>query len=276
MGFVRYRQSHLRMAGEILQVIRMDRISSGRKCRIYFMAGPLSAFWSYYNVFGYFDLEDFSWELDSGGHDYFGYDPRSEASMNACIDRTFSAIDQIIIPYFEKAVDLKNALEALEEYGKRRAADRLNSHLEYVRSEEHYDEETDEEDFDEDESEESEEYDYYSSFVRLHAYHRLLAMKLHRYDEAIKDFEWEKQNALKNIKRKERYLIIPEYRQGDHQKGQRYIDGCKDTIQWCEEWIDRLQRDDTPWIEEFLKNNEEKTKEALRKEIPRLAKKYGV
>ena len=101
----------VRVHGEIIQSLQLQRFSCVKQCTIVFALIPLCQKIDYFDV-GLYNLRDFTIPPTLQQADSWTYDA-SEASKTACIQEMLALVEKDLIPLFEKCSECKETLSAL-------------------------------------------------------------------------------------------------------------------------------------------------------------------
>lgn len=101
----------VRVHGEIIQSLQLQRFSCVKQCTIVFALIPLRQKIDYFDV-GLYNLRDFTIPPTLQQADSWTYDA-SEASKTACIQEMLALVEKDLIPLFEKCSECKETLSAL-------------------------------------------------------------------------------------------------------------------------------------------------------------------
>lgn len=101
----------VRVHGEIIQSLQLQRFSCVKQCTIVFALIPLCQKIDYFDV-GLYNLRNFTIPPTLQQADSWTYDA-SETSKTACIQEMMALVEKDLIPLFEKCSECKETLAAL-------------------------------------------------------------------------------------------------------------------------------------------------------------------
>ena len=115
-GFKQKKQTFVRVVNDVMQNFAIERLRSGRVCRINFSVIPLCLrIEKEYILGGVYsrELRRFETAHETMVWDGWEYDPKSKVSSNACVDEIVRYLKQYLIPLFERANCCKTALSEI-------------------------------------------------------------------------------------------------------------------------------------------------------------------
>lgn len=114
-GFKQKRKAFVRVINDVMQNFTLEKLRSGRACRVEFAIIPLCLrIEKDYITGGVYSHNLRRFEPAHWTHwDQWEYDPKSEKSMNNCIDEMIMQIKKHLMPLFCKANSCKTAYDEL-------------------------------------------------------------------------------------------------------------------------------------------------------------------
>jgi len=114
-GFARKNKAFVRVVNDVMQNISIEKLRSGRTCRVRFSIVPLCLrIEKEYIADGVYSRYLRQFELaNSREYDDWEYDPKSEESMDKCVLEIIRYIKSYLLPLFDRANSCKTALPEL-------------------------------------------------------------------------------------------------------------------------------------------------------------------
>ena len=126
-GFLRKGATFIRAVHDVVQTFTYEKLSSGRECRVLFSVLPLCLRIEkgYMDGFAYsHELRKFEVQQNNEGGDRWKYDPKSEDSIDSCVEEIIRYIKKYLLPFFEKANNSHTAFRELIQVEERFDANR--------------------------------------------------------------------------------------------------------------------------------------------------------
>lgn len=109
LGFSRNKSVFVRMKGDVIHSFTIKKFCSAPCCTVEFGVFPLCNSAKIYLDAGGYDLS----ELTVEGQEW-SFIPQSQDSIEQCIESVLQAMDQFMIPFFDKCQDCKTSLANLQ------------------------------------------------------------------------------------------------------------------------------------------------------------------